>query len=152
MARKKSRKRVVKRKSKKASKLKAIKVDLSKLKSCPECASNTIFYSKMRDELVCRDCGGIFSKLTPEQMAKYKKKPVVIEAVQFNGDIHEPELYALLCKPPIFQIIDEGNYLTIETLEGDMRVDIGDYVIKGVIGELYPCKPDIFEATYEKVV
>lgn len=75
MAKKKSGKRVVKKTTKKTTKkpkLKGIKIDLSTLKSCPECASNNIFYSKMRDELVCRDCGGIFSKLTPEQMAKYK--------------------------------------------------------------------------------
>ena len=72
MARKKSRKRVVKRKAKRAPKLKEIKIDLSQIKSCPECASDNVFYSNSRDELVCRDCGGIFSKLTPEQMAKYK--------------------------------------------------------------------------------
>jgi len=79
MAKKKSRKRVVKRKAKRkitkkktSSKIKEIKIDLSQLSSCPECASNNVFYSNSRDELVCRDCGGIFSKLTPEQMAKYK--------------------------------------------------------------------------------
>ncbi len=72
MAKKKSRKRVVTRKKKTSSKPKEAKIDLSTLKSCPDCASNNIFYSKMRDEIVCRDCGGIFSKLTPEQMAKYK--------------------------------------------------------------------------------
>ena len=77
MARKKSRKRVVKKKltrkkTAKTPKVKEIKIDLSTLKSCPECASNNIFYSNSRDEIVCRDCGGIFSKLTPEQMEKYK--------------------------------------------------------------------------------
>jgi len=77
MARKKSRKRVVKKKltrkkTAKTPKVKEAKIDLSTLKFCPECASNNIFYSKMRDELVCRDCGGIFSKLTPEQMQKFK--------------------------------------------------------------------------------
>jgi hypothetical protein len=59
-------------KASKAVKVKDIKVDLSQLKFCVECASNNVFYSKMRDELICRDCGGIFSKLTPEQMVKYK--------------------------------------------------------------------------------
>jgi len=72
MAKKKSRKRVVKKKIKKAPKLKEFKIDLSQLSSCPECASNNVFYSNSRDELVCRECGGIFSKLTPEQMKKYK--------------------------------------------------------------------------------
>ena len=56
----------------KAPKIKDIKVDLSQLKFCVECSSNNVFYSKMRDELICRECGGIFSKLTPEQMVKYK--------------------------------------------------------------------------------
>lgn len=59
-------------------KKKEIKIDLSTLGFCPDCASNNIFYSKMRDELVCRDCGGIFSKLTPEQLKKYKEVSEVI--------------------------------------------------------------------------
>lgn len=75
MVKKKSRKGVVKesKKTAKAQKTKEeIKIDLSKLKFCPDCASDNVFYSPSRDELVCRDCGGIFSKLTPEQMEKYK--------------------------------------------------------------------------------
>lgn len=73
MVGKKSRKKVATRKKTiKKQKIKEVKVDLSKLKSCPECASDNIFYSKIRDELICRDCGGIFSKLTPEQMEKYR--------------------------------------------------------------------------------
>ena len=74
MPKKKSRKRVVTRKKKttKSQKIKEVKINLSQLKSCPECASDNVFYSNSRDELVCRDCGGIFSKLTPEQMQKYK--------------------------------------------------------------------------------
>ena len=66
MAGKKSKKTVTKKASKE------FKIDLSTLNFCPDCASNNIFYSKTRDEIVCRDCGGIFSKLTPEQMEKYK--------------------------------------------------------------------------------
>ncbi len=42
-----------------------------------------------------------------------------------------------------------GSYYTIKTLEGDMRADMDDWIIRGVMGELYPCKPDIFAATYE---
>jgi len=74
MAKKKSGKRVVTRKKKitKKQKTKEIKVDLSQLKSCPECSSDNVFYSNSRDELVCRDCGAITSKLTPEQMERYK--------------------------------------------------------------------------------
>ena len=71
-AKKAVKKKVTKKKTAKAPKPKEIKIDLSTLKFCPECASNNIFYSNSRDEIVCRDCGGIFSKLTPEQMAKYK--------------------------------------------------------------------------------
>jgi hypothetical protein len=59
-------------------------------------------------------------------MARYRKKPVVIEA---EGPITEPR--------------------DILTLEGTMRADVGDYIITGVKGETYPCKPDIFDATYE---
>ncbi len=66
------RKTTKKKTVKKTPKLKEVKIDLSTLKFCPECASSNFFYSKMRDELICRDCGGIFSKLTPEQMEKYK--------------------------------------------------------------------------------
>jgi len=70
--------KVKKKKTKKAPKSKEIKIDLSKIKFCPQCASDNIFYSKTRDELVCRDCGGIFSKLTPDQMKKFKKVSDVI--------------------------------------------------------------------------
>jgi hypothetical protein len=77
---------------------------------------------------------------------KYRKKPVVIEALQFNGDNN------IECETFI-----EGNYdnsllyPNIKTLEGVMHVSKGDFIIKGVSGEFYPCKPDIFDMTYEKV-
>lgn len=79
-------------------------------------------------------------------MTKYRKKPVVIEAVQFinSADIHE------FCKDKVREPVGH-DYLEIDTLEGIMKASIGDYIIKGVKGEFYPCKPDIFEATYEKV-
>lgn len=63
-------KRIIKKKI--IKQVKEIKIDLSTLKFCPDCSANNIFYSKTRDEIICRECGGIFSKLTPEQMAKYK--------------------------------------------------------------------------------
>lgn len=93
---------------------------------------------------------------------RYRKKPVVIEAVEWNGRnlfevrtfmgervnfdgdwrvqdrFHELETHSRLYG------------LKIETLEGTMNADVGDYIIKGVHGEFYPCKPDIFEKTYEK--
>jgi hypothetical protein len=74
-------------------------------------------------------------------MAKYRKKPVVIDAEQFNGT-NIPQ--GMLKEPT-----EINGY--INTLEGRMTVSIGDFVIKGVNGEFYPCKPDIFEKTYEKV-
>lgn len=79
-------------------------------------------------------------------MAKYRKKPVVIEAIQWTGD-NFTEVSNFL--PKSGWTFDEGIY--IETLEGIMCADKGDYIICGVNGEYYPCKPDIFEKTYEKV-
>ena len=86
-------------------------------------------------------------------MKQYKKKPVTIEAVQFDGlnlteikdfvgDNCDVEIYDNWVTPPVARVI-------IHTLEGDMEVSKGDYVIKGVKGEFYPCKPDIFQQTYE---
>ena len=71
-------KRKAKRATKKAPKPQENKIDLSTLKFCPECASSNVFYSKMRDELVCRGCGGIFSRLTPDQMKKFREVSGVI--------------------------------------------------------------------------
>ena len=78
---------------------------------------------------------------------KYRKKPVVIEAVQFDGTDES-------CDWLLPQLIDGSisrsfNKLHIKTLEGTMTADVGDWIIKGVNGEFYPCKPDIFEKTYE---
>lgn len=80
-------------------------------------------------------------------MKKYRKKPVVIEAVQWTGENDEEmDLFGVpYCE------IDELGYMTIETLEGYLAAEAGDYIIKGVKGEYYPCKPDIFEETYEAV-
>jgi hypothetical protein len=79
-------------------------------------------------------------------MPKFRKKPVVIEAVEFNGSNHQEVI-----------VFSNGNamqltgmqHVEIPTLEGTMRADKGDWIIKGVNGEFYPCKPDIFEKTYE---
>jgi hypothetical protein len=77
---------------------------------------------------------------------KWKKKPVVVEAVRFNGDNVE-EIKEFVGDNLV--TIITGVY-SVKTLEGKMMVSKGDYVIKGVKGEFYPCKPDIFHATYEK--
>jgi hypothetical protein len=73
-------------------------------------------------------------------MAKYRKKPVIIEAFQWfkHGDSEIVEIY-------------DGDVGWIETLEGGHKVNPGDWIITGINGEHYSCKPDIFEKTYEKV-
>lgn len=80
-------------------------------------------------------------------MGKYRKKPVVIEAVQWTGTI-TPDVERLLGKA---NVLPKGTSLLIPTLEGVMEARMGDYIIRGVSGERYPCKPDIFEKTYEIV-
>ena len=76
---------------------------------------------------------------------KYRKKPVIIEAVQWDGT-NWIEICDFIDMPKN----GYGDYrdVVICTLEGDMRASIGDYIIKGVNGEFYPCKPDIFDKTY----
>lgn len=81
-------------------------------------------------------------------MKRYRKKPVVIEAMQWTGD----------------NFVEIDNFITVEhrtypkaglveipTLEGVMEAEVGDFIIKGIKGEFYPCKPDIFEETYDLV-
>lgn len=76
---------------------------------------------------------------------KYRKKPVVIEAIQYTGEnpTEIKEFVGENCR------INKDGFIFIHTLEGDMSVCNGDFVIKGVNGEFYPCKPDIFDKTYE---
>ena len=75
---------------------------------------------------------------------KYRKKPVIIEAIQWNGkNLAEIDNFVG------GSLKMEGSSLVIHTLEGDMGASINDYIIKGVNGEFYPCKPDIFDKTYE---
>ncbi|EFV74439.1 hypothetical protein HMPREF1013_05319 [Bacillus sp. 2_A_57_CT2] len=86
---------------------------------------------------------------------KYRKKPVVIEVVHFKND--EPETlieiqeFMNVRDLRVSYSIPDKAAIVIETLEGNMTAQIGDYIIKGVNGEFYPCKPDIFEKTYELV-
>lgn len=78
---------------------------------------------------------------------RFRKKPVVIEAVQWTGENRDEILgFAKGCDRPA--VFDEHG-LTIPTLEGTHFANVGDWIIKGVHGELYPCKPDIFSETYE---
>lgn len=87
-------------------------------------------------------------------MAKYRKKPVVIEAIRFLPCLDCDTLYQwagivreIGNNPPPFRFADGAIY--IQTLEGEQRASPGDWIIRGIKGEFYPCKPDIFEATYE---
>jgi hypothetical protein len=82
---------------------------------------------------------------------KYRKKPVVIEALYYDG-ANFKEVADFLGWSIALRYEDLiGTPIFIPTLEGVMRADVGDFIIKGVNGEFYPCKPDIFEKTYEKV-
>lgn len=85
---------------------------------------------------------------------KYRKKPVVIEAIEFKGfeNIEEVQKFMKGNIKLNFPSDNENDvYLLIDTLEGTMIAKIGDYIIKGVNGEYYPCEADIFHKTYEEV-
>ena len=88
---------------------------------------------------------------------KYRKKPVIIEAVQWTG-LNLEEIKSFVSESLQYDIIDTAwevgkgvphVNMIIKTLEGDHICTKGDFIIKGVKGEFYPCKPDIFEETYE---
>jgi hypothetical protein len=78
---------------------------------------------------------------------RYRTKPCEIEAVLWNGE-NEKEIFDFTEGA---YYINRDNDLIIETLEGDMRTDVGDYIIKGLRGEFYPCKPDVFKKKYELI-
>lgn len=85
---------------------------------------------------------------------KYRKKPVVIDAVQFKRDKFKEIEDFTQGKATYFRAERHTGgkaYCSIETLEGNMTATEGDYIIKGISGEFYPCKPDIFKKTYELV-
>ena len=84
-------------------------------------------------------------------MPMYRKKPVEIEAMKVAKPWTTLRAFA-----PEATFVTEANgrsvaFVTVKTLEGTMRAELGDYLIRGVEGELYPCKPSIFEATYDAV-
>lgn len=84
---------------------------------------------------------------------KYRKKPVVIDAIRYIGKLED--LDGFMVMTPEFLGLNAGHTLGgpafIPTLEGNMMANSGDYIIKGVKGEFYPCKPDIFDMTYERM-
>lgn len=95
-------------------------------------------------------------------MAKYRKKPVVIDALKWDGE-NTFQVMSFMgtvgsLSDPIaddkfqdYKAIVKRDGLPIETLEGTMTASVGDYIINGIQGEFYPCKPDIFEQSYESV-
>ena len=94
-------------------------------------------------------------------MSKYRKKPVVIEAVQWSGNSNQSEIEKFVGRPLERELQSDTAYeagqgaplfyLIIPTLEGDMKASAYDYIIKGINGEVYPCKPEIFDKTYDLV-
>lgn len=80
-------------------------------------------------------------------VAQWRKKPVVIEAVRWDGDQSTFDTIERWAGKPVNDL--DGYTLLIPTLEGEMQASLNDWIIKGVKGEIYPCKPDIFAATYE---
>lgn len=86
-------------------------------------------------------------------MAKYQKKPVVIEAEQFVVYQRESKIISFTAHGMTFPVYKDntGYHIIIPTLEGNMRCDNLDFIIKGIQGEIYPCKPDIFEKSYQPV-
>ncbi|MGH3355244.1 MAG: hypothetical protein ACRDOJ_05065 [Nocardioidaceae bacterium] len=99
---------------------------------------------------------------------KYRKKPVVIEAMRIDAEddsrstgvldpnrraVAEASGWMLAHDFNVFRVVGDGPFgIAIQTLEGEMTAAPGDWIIRGVQGEFYPCKPDIFEATYERAV
>jgi hypothetical protein len=76
---------------------------------------------------------------------KYKSKVVEIEAIQYLEDEHSfNQLISLGVIPKVYE-----THIAVETLEGEMKISCGDFVIKGLIGEFYPCKPEVFHRKYE---
>ena len=87
-------------------------------------------------------------------MPHFRKKPVVIEARRFDSeDLLIQEGLADWCNGKLcgIKLPAKDRVIKIDTLEGEIEASYGDWIIKGVKGEFYPCKPDIFELTYEKV-
>ena len=86
---------------------------------------------------------------------KYRKKPIVIEAIQWTGDNFDElkEFTETDNQQTVCRIVKStfDRDLFVDTLEGSLMASLNDWVIKGIKGEFYPCKPDIFEATYDLV-
>jgi len=90
-------------------------------------------------------------------MPKFRKRPIIVEAFRWTADINQKEdpLWIIdAIKDDIIYVAYEGTpriFMMIKTLEGTMTAKRGDWIIKGIEGEIYPCKPDIFKKTYELI-
>lgn len=82
---------------------------------------------------------------------KYRKKPIIIEAMQWDGSFQSTNTIAKWIGKNITVFNGSFQHIVITTLEGNMRAEVGDWIIRGINGEFYPCKPNIFERTYELV-
>jgi hypothetical protein len=125
----------------------------------PEFASVKAWFDKQARAALEAAAPFMEAVLTPSPdtaaLRKFRKKPVEVDAMRWNGTPHA-------ATPIIDWILNNGGtarwhehedgrstHIAIDTLEGVMSADIGDWIIRGVKGEFYPCKPDIFEATYD---
>lgn len=88
-------------------------------------------------------------RLQIDEVQQYRKKPVTIQAIRLTQ--YNTEAVLTFCNKLGIIASSEEDGISIKTLEGVMKASTGDYIIKGVAGEFYPCKPDIFEETYERV-
>ena len=87
-------------------------------------------------------------------MARFRKKPVEVEDFRWTGDPDQVEDPVWICdaiRAGTVTFVSDPPCMRIATLEGDMKASLGDWIIRGVNGEIYPCKPDIFAKTYEEV-
>ena len=102
----------------------------------------------MTRQEVCKEVAEIRDREGGKIM-KYRKKPVIIEAIQWNGENYFEQLEDFInCEK---WLTGDAAEIIIKTLEGKMVASIDDFIIKGVNGEFYPCKPDIFHKSYEKI-
>ncbi len=118
---------------------------------------NAIFVCAVLKKFAKKKIRITIQEMQGAEKMKYRKKPVVIEAICWLGTNWE-EMNNFLPRPHWWlkdgSLVNNANPkqpIIIETLEGNMQANIGDWIIKGVKGEFYPCKPDIFEQTYEPV-
>lgn len=79
---------------------------------------------------------------------KYRKKPIVIDAIRFTKELKADELHEFM-QSADFEVTPNTKYVYINAREGILRAELGDFLVRGIQGEVYPCKDDIFEATYD---